>query len=222
MERYRWARCKNLLPVSRMWQLGTPLPEDLLQVLHAGLTWEQFQVPDCSNPGTLRFHRLPCCGTCTKRLITYSECEALGAAERHPVPSAVEPGWSGSQWQALPHNTAPLHRHPCEARAGRAGHSHGHHRMMLGYTLQRRLFYCCGGATQAPAGVHVCLWASCAQHVTFVVVWRRAEPAVSSRQAQRMWQRAAVCVSERGLPEQRKRGHICWQVALVSNRHRQE
>ncbi|KAK9824100.1 hypothetical protein WJX72_007737 [[Myrmecia] bisecta] len=42
-EQYRWARCTSILPLSKMWSVGLPLPAEHLQVLHANLAWEDCQ-----------------------------------------------------------------------------------------------------------------------------------------------------------------------------------
>ena len=43
-ETYRWALCKEALPMTEMRRLGIPLPAKHVDVLHASLSWEDFQV----------------------------------------------------------------------------------------------------------------------------------------------------------------------------------
>ncbi|CAK0783186.1 hypothetical protein CVIRNUC_006385 [Coccomyxa viridis] len=42
-ETYRWALCKEALPMTEMRRLGIPLPAKHVDVLHASLSWEDFQ-----------------------------------------------------------------------------------------------------------------------------------------------------------------------------------
>jgi len=42
-ECYRWAKCKRPLSLSSMKKKGVPLPEEFVEVLEEGLTWEEIQ-----------------------------------------------------------------------------------------------------------------------------------------------------------------------------------
>ena len=44
VEHYRWARCLQPLPLSKVMQLGVPLPAEYLQILAPCLSWEDLQV----------------------------------------------------------------------------------------------------------------------------------------------------------------------------------
>ena len=44
---YRLSRCKTPLPLSVMKKFGSPLPADQVEVLEAGLHWDDFQVRHC-------------------------------------------------------------------------------------------------------------------------------------------------------------------------------
>jgi hypothetical protein len=43
-ETYRWAICKEALPLAEMRRAGIPLPAKHVEVVHSGLAWEDFQV----------------------------------------------------------------------------------------------------------------------------------------------------------------------------------
>ncbi len=44
-ETYRWAVCKEPLPLVEMRHVGIPLPAKHVEVLHSSLAWEDLQVP---------------------------------------------------------------------------------------------------------------------------------------------------------------------------------
>ena len=43
-ETYRWAICKEALPLAEMRRAGIPLPAKHVEVVHSGIAWEDFQV----------------------------------------------------------------------------------------------------------------------------------------------------------------------------------
>ncbi len=43
-ERFRWARCKQILPMTRISRAGLPLPANMMDILHPSLAWEDIQV----------------------------------------------------------------------------------------------------------------------------------------------------------------------------------
>ncbi|KAK9861211.1 hypothetical protein WJX84_006336 [Apatococcus fuscideae] len=42
-ERFRWARCKQILPMTRISRAGLPLPANLVDILQPSLAWEEIQ-----------------------------------------------------------------------------------------------------------------------------------------------------------------------------------
>ncbi|KAF8067216.1 rxt3 [Scenedesmus sp. PABB004] len=67
VDTYTFARCKHILPVSAVKQLGVPLPADEVEVLEAALDWDDLQWANMSMSvrGTpykmLRMHFMPRC-----------------------------------------------------------------------------------------------------------------------------------------------------------------
>lgn len=57
-ETYRWAICKEPLPVVEMRHVGIPLPGKHVDVLHSSLAWEDLQVCTFAQPctGCIRLH----------------------------------------------------------------------------------------------------------------------------------------------------------------------
>ncbi len=43
-ETYRWALCKEALPLVEMRRVGIPLPAKHVEILHSSLAWEDLQV----------------------------------------------------------------------------------------------------------------------------------------------------------------------------------
>ena len=66
-ERYRFSRCKRLLPAASMRRLGVALPAGEVEVLHSDLGWEEIQV-GAALPAALRWAGAPLCGCSLRSL----------------------------------------------------------------------------------------------------------------------------------------------------------
>ena len=58
-EAYRWAVCKDPLPLAEMRHVGIPLPAKHVDVLHSSLAWEDLQVRTFAQPCTGCIHPRP-------------------------------------------------------------------------------------------------------------------------------------------------------------------